>query len=158
MSPAGALDDECSGYCRYLTGRRATDYVASKYAAAHVHRRRELTAAPRTFDRLLWRLSTQGVWATRLADGYARFMAPSGVLRKKLVLLLAILECSPPFYEFVDSADAHGNVAACVRLAVSMALGGAISLAALVAIGPFHLLHAIFHRLAPAAVDRGVKR
>ena len=102
MSPAGELDDECSRYCRYLTGRPATNYVAGKYAAAHEYRQRELTAAPRTFDRLLWQLSTRGVWATRLADGYARFMAPSGLLRKKLVVLLAILECAPAVHEYFD--------------------------------------------------------
>jgi hypothetical protein len=41
-------------------------------------------------------------------DAYARFLAPHGTLRKKMVLLLAIVEVTPPYFHFIDTADAGG--------------------------------------------------
>jgi len=45
---------------------------------------------------------------TRSCDAYARFFSPRGALRKKMVLLLAILELTPPYFHFIDAADTGG--------------------------------------------------
>jgi hypothetical protein len=41
-------------------------------------------------------LASHGPWALRAADGYARFFAPASALRRKLAVLVAILESTAP--------------------------------------------------------------
>lgn len=95
------LDEECRVFCRYLLGEAPTPYVLSKYRAAHEAHRLEDTASP--FDFLLIRVARRSPWWARLADTYAALCYNDGVLRKKLVLLLAILESSPPTNASIDA-------------------------------------------------------
>ena len=62
-----------------------------------------------------------------LADAHARLFAPASALRRKLVLLLAILETSAPAFRRVDDPGPRGTVGAWLRLA---AIGGTAGLAA----------------------------
>ncbi len=104
--PCARLERECRVFGRYLLGRDVNPYVRLKYAQAH-----EILAwenAPGGFDSLLIRIAARHPMATKLCDAYARFFAPRGFLRKKLVLLLAIAEVSPPFCRALDATDAGG--------------------------------------------------
>lgn len=76
---------------------------------------------------------------TRLADAYAGRFCPGSALRRKLVLLLGLLECAQPSATHLDSPAARsvvgawaGLTAAAVRYAVSLA-------AAVLLLAPLHL-------------------
>lgn len=90
------LARECQVFTRYLVGREPTPYVIGKYRAAH-HAHSAFVPGSRFDARLVAvaRLHPAGAW---LVDAAARFLAPRGLLRKKLVLLLAVLETCPPFF------------------------------------------------------------
>lgn len=97
---------ECEVFTHYLCGSSPTPYVAEKYADAQ--RRNLAYAATASFDRYLIRIARLHPIATKLADVYARLFAPASVLRKRLILLLAILESttfSDAFLERVDSSS-----------------------------------------------------
>lgn len=94
------LERECRLFTRWLTGLAANEYVIGKYALAH--RANEALSARDRFDRLLLRLARLNRLAVRLADSYSAALRPRGVLRKKLVLLLAILETCPPYCDAVE--------------------------------------------------------
>ena len=105
MSPAGAgeLGRECEVFCRYLIGRAPDAYVLAKYAEAH-----RLTtdySGGSRFDRLLVSFAAWGSFSASLADSYACLFARQGILRRKVVLLLAILESCSPAQGFLDAIE-----------------------------------------------------
>lgn len=102
MSDARAtLERECRTFTRYLVGREPTPYVVGKYCDAHT------ASQAFTGDRFDHRITATArlhPFTTFVADAYARFFAPRGGFRKKLILLLAILETCPPFYREMEQA------------------------------------------------------
>ncbi len=95
------LERECRTFTRLLSGMPASPYVIIKYIDAHgVHPALDDAAG---FERTLIHAASAGPFAARLADAYARRAMPRGVLRKKLVLLLAILETSRGFHREIDA-------------------------------------------------------
>jgi hypothetical protein len=97
---AADLGRECEVFTRHIAGRRPTPYVVRRYADAHA-----VLAGMEPQDghgRWLLRVARTAPAACRVADAWARWAAPRSALRKKLVVLLAILEVSPPFAAELD--------------------------------------------------------
>jgi hypothetical protein len=126
VADAATLDRESDVFARYLAGGGADEYLRRKYREAHAAG--ALGAQGTTFDRALLAVARRGPWCARLADAHARVFAPGGLLRRKLVLVLALLECCAP--ERVDaprSRSALGFVARAAWLAAGFALLSALS-------------------------------
>lgn len=94
MASAAELERESDVFARYLTGGGGDDYLRRKYREAH--ERGALGPAASAFDRALVSVARRGTWWTRLADAHARLFLRGGLLRRKLVLVLALLECREP--------------------------------------------------------------
>ena len=125
MSEA-ALEAECRRFTRYLLGEDPSPYVVACYLRAH---RASPAFAPRdALDRVALRLAAMPLGAP-LADAHARLFAPASALRRKLVLLLAILETSAPSFRRVDDPGPRSAALAWGRLAW---IGLSAALAALV--------------------------
>ena len=103
------LAAECRVFCRYLIGKAPGARVTEAYCRAHdqgdVARGRVIG----TFDRVMVWLARSSPVATALVDAYAAVFAKTGLLRRKLVLLLAIMESSWPTCEAIDSVDSHSR-------------------------------------------------
>ena len=85
---------ECDVFCRYLVGRSATLFVAGKYAEAHSCDPRYCAAS--SFDSFLLGVASLSPQFAQWSDSYACVAARTSLLRRKLILLIAILEsCSP---------------------------------------------------------------
>lgn len=113
MSEA-ALEAECGRLTRYLLGEAPSSYVVACYLRAH---RASPAFAPQdAFDRVALRLAAAPLGAP-LADAHARLFAPTSTLRRKLVLLLAILETSAPSFRRVDAPGPRLAALAWLRLA-----------------------------------------
>lgn len=97
------LEDEGRAFAEALTGRAPDDDVVVQYARAHQHLALQASVP---FDHVLLDFACQGPWALRAADGYARFFASRSALRRKLAVLVAILESSAPSDEFFASREA----------------------------------------------------
>lgn len=89
------LSSECNIFVRYVLGVTASDYLIHNYVAAHRARPEELGFTEDTFGRLLLERARKGPGWTWLVDCYSRVFRTECLLRRKLVLLLALLECSP---------------------------------------------------------------
>lgn len=96
------LERECRVFGRYLLGQEMSPYVRTKYAEGHAALAWD--RGPGFFDPLLVAIAARHPLAVKPCDAYARFFRPRGLLRKKLVLLLAILEMTPPYYRSIDAA------------------------------------------------------
>ena len=98
---SGALARECEVFCRYLIGRAPDAYVLAKYGEAH-----RLTtdySGGSRFDGLLVGFAASAKVSASLGDSYASLFARQCILRRKLVLLLAILESCSPAHGFLDA-------------------------------------------------------
>ena len=125
------LEQECAVYARYLSARAPTAYLIEKYLDFHQKLGEKVRTDP--FDSFLIEVSARGTLWTRLADSYARIFRPDSVLRKKLILVLALLECAPPSFEALDQVPAGGLPGTVLRLAgasarflASLILGAAL--------------------------------
>ena len=102
MSAPRPLDAECAVFARHLVGAAPDAYVVGRYEAAHAARP-ETFASADAFGAFTVRLACHGPFAARMADAWCRLFEPRGLLRRKLVLLLAILETAPPFHREFDA-------------------------------------------------------
>lgn len=107
MSSRQELEKECRTYTHYLIGEPPDGYVETKYIDYHLRARAEV--APRDlFDEKLASLSARGVWWARIVDAYACRFYPTSAVRRKLVLTLALIECSPPSFRRLDVPERVG--------------------------------------------------
>jgi len=103
-----ALASECDTLCRYLTGREAPAEVIEHYVRAHelgLLEGQAASGAPSRSDRLLVLLAQGGPQSAGLADAISVLIAKKGLLRRKLVLLLAILESARSTWRGVDTVE-----------------------------------------------------
>ena len=117
LSLASELERECSSYALYLSGSAPTRYVVEKYL--DFHQKFGPYARLRSFDAFLLSLSARSAFWTRLADSYASVWRKDSILRKKIVLTLALLECAPPTSEMLDRVPGGGFAGAMVRLGMA---------------------------------------
>ncbi len=129
MSADAALDREAAVFVRYLTGAdpsspgqggAAGDYVLAKYRDAHA--RGAVGEATDGFDAALVRWAAAGPLRARWVDGYARFFASGGLLRRKLVLVLALLESRAPTDALVDQVEPGSRAGFLAGMTLSMGL------------------------------------
>ena len=97
------LELECRAYCRYLIGAEPDVYVLAKYSAAH---QELLTLQVRRtyFDQLLLSMPPAKS-VLKILDIYTRLFFKRSLLRKKWLLLVAILESSSPSYQYFDQME-----------------------------------------------------
>jgi len=100
------IEQECQSYARYLAGCAPTPYVIAKYLDFHQKMGNDPTGD--RFERLLVSVSARGPLWARLADSYCSIWRKNSLLRKKLVVVLALLECAPPGFEMLDRCPPGG--------------------------------------------------
>jgi hypothetical protein len=105
---------EADVFARLLTAGAASPAALDAYVAAHA--RLQALRPGSAFQQRLVRHAARGVFHARSADGYARLFDPHGPLRRKLVLMLAILESTPPTHRLLDSAVGGSFATAAPRL------------------------------------------
>lgn len=132
--------DDCRTLTQYLIGRDPSAYVAECY-------RRSLPSAAtpshRLIDRALLGAARLGGLPCRMADGYARWFRPTGDLRRRLTLLLAILETAPDTHGSINDAALGSRSRIIVALLGTLALSAiAIGLGVIV-FGPIHLVSGV---------------
>lgn len=132
------LDLECRTFARLFTRTPPNDYLLGSYAEAH--RNTGKFDPTDRFDPWLLRLARSGSAVARLADGYARFFAPRSLLRRKLILVLSLVEVTPPYYHDADGTASSSRVRIIVALAFRGLVGVAIAGLGLIAFGPVHLV------------------
>jgi hypothetical protein len=103
-SPRDLLATECTTFIKYLVGRSAPPDVVAAYQQAHEVSAVERAGRAPSLDRSLLRLARVGPASARVADAYAAVFARASVLRRKLVLLVAILESRGETAPMLDTA------------------------------------------------------
>jgi len=134
-----SLAFEHQRFARHLAAVSATPYQVEKYV--DFHRTRALT--PRSsFDAFLLALARSGVIGLVLADAYSGTLYRVCVLRAKLMLTLAILECSAPSFSALDAPDPGGRMTY-LRMAWSVLKAALILACACLVLAPVHAWFAL---------------
>jgi len=108
------LSKECNVFCYYLINQMPNKYVMEKYHDAHIVgsiKQSEINY----FDNLLIGIASINPFFTKLVDVYTSIFFKSSILRKKLILLLAILESCAPTCYYLDTVTHHSRVMIFVR-------------------------------------------
>jgi NADH dehydrogenase len=119
MAPArqdDALDRECRVFTKHLVGANPDELVMASYRRAVASL--PALAATSAWDRALLSVARGGTIGARCADAHAALFARSSTLRKRLVMLLAILESRSPYAEYIDKPLGGTPAGAIVRLGV----------------------------------------
>ncbi len=110
---------ECRVFTQHLLGRDPDEYVTATYRAALAGM--PVLSARGRFDEALLSFARIHPLCTKIADAYASLFLRAGALRKRLVLLLAILETRPPFSQAIDQAVGGSLPMLFIRLGVRTA-------------------------------------
>jgi hypothetical protein len=138
------LERECRSYAEYLAGRPPDEYVIGKYIECHEIGR--IAPASDAFDAFVTACAARSPFLARIADAYASRFLKYGSLRKKLVLVLALLECSRGTFEVLDRVDPGGVPGTIARLAWRVfVFAGALALS-LVLFPPVRAWKGLFER------------
>lgn len=129
------LRDECRALTGYLVGASPSAYIEEQYVrAANIHGL-AFDESLSCFDRVTIRLARSNRLAARAADAYCGLLHRRGVLRRKLIVLSAILEHVAPTSAAFDTVETRGPALAALALAghgilstLSLLLGVAILL------------------------------
>ena len=140
---------ECRTFARYLSGADPTDYATSCYirllpSAAVSDRAHRLL-----IERVLVGAGRAGSLPLRIADAYARFFLPRSLLRRRLILLLAILENSAPTERRFNSGTEGSLPGLVIRLAATLVASGLCLVAGVIAFGPVHIVSGAHGARAP---------
>lgn len=88
------MKDEAITFGKYLlSGETPDEKSISLYEAAHAHRS---IAIPEN-EKKLFRFALKNRWAIGAIDGALAFKNPGHVIRRKLLVMSAVLECRPQY-------------------------------------------------------------
>ncbi|MEJ7607140.1 MAG: hypothetical protein WKF37_12955 [Bryobacteraceae bacterium] len=111
------LRQECIALASYLTGLKPSGYVIRKYVAYHEDR----PGLVDPFDRILLNTTGWGNLTLWLADVYCTRFRKHSELRRRLVVTLALLECSPETAAYLDSPSYSNRLTLVVGLGAKAA-------------------------------------
>lgn len=134
------LAAECRTFSAYLIGQDPGPYVVEKYRAAHGAGNILYIRERDALDTLLVRLASRNHFFTRLIDLYTSLFFKHALVRKKLVLLLAILESAPATHAYFDSTDSLSTLRFGAMTLQRGLVSGVLLLLSLVSILPLHLV------------------
>lgn len=134
------LRRECVAWTRHLLGVAPSPAVLERYVDAHRLGVVETPGSSGAFDRALVRLARGGGLSARLCDVHGRLFRPAGLLRRKLVLTLALLEVDAAAHAHVDESRGSSALGVLAGLAGRAVLFGLLLLLGLFVFLPLRLL------------------
>ena len=140
------LDNECEVFCQYLINQKPNEYVLEKYQEGHRKGNMSRYQYLNRFDKLLISIAKINPFFTKLADTYARFFLTYSLLRKKLVLLLAILESSSPTHYYFDSENTKNKIKFYIKAFKKVLVFAFTLLFSTILLMPLHLILAMTSR------------
>ncbi|HUU36473.1 MAG TPA: NAD-dependent epimerase/dehydratase family protein [Vicinamibacterales bacterium] len=126
-SSSDTADRECRVFTRHLLGVEADASVLDTYRDAIA--RVPALASKSAFDDVLLATARRGAAWTHIADAYSALLARDSALRRRLVMVLAILETRAPFHHRIDAPDGVPGLKLWTRVGLRVVLA-AVSLAA----------------------------
>jgi hypothetical protein len=137
LGPSGVPERELVIFTRYLTNLAPTEYVRKQYCMSLLDRGLAEEAEFSAFDRLTLGFARRGVLFARFADAYCAIFRRRGAMRRRLILLMAILEHTAPYSDRFDRPAPRSAIGLCavvvlqsIQFALCLMIGGTLLLLA----------------------------
>ena len=143
------LGRECDVFCRYLVKQEPDDYIRKKYQKAHQVEGSTLKAFDDAFDTKLLKIATVHHFATRVVDAYTAIFFKHSIVRKKLILLLAILESCASTCRYLDSFDQLPKSALFLRIVNYVAAFSVVILIGMIILFPIRIITITGQKIFP---------
>jgi hypothetical protein len=144
--PERKLDRECEAFSAYLIRQRPNDYVLAKYRDAHDAGGIVESNEKRFLDRFLIGVAAANPIGAKLVDAYTAVFYKRSAVRRKWILLLAILESCAPTYKYFELPDVGGRFWLSVRL-LWLGLGFILAFGlSVILFAPAHLISLLWRR------------
>lgn len=114
---------ECRVFTRYLAGADLSLMVEEAYIRGHQVSAVEQTEGSHAFEQTLLRIARTSPGLAQAADGYAVVFAKASQLRRKLVLLVAILESRQQTAQAIEPPSSGSLPRRIVSVAVRVVAG-----------------------------------
>ncbi len=137
------LNNECNVFSYYLIHQRPNHYVLDKYRDAHREGNIFHNLEPNPLDTFLLKIATRYPLVTQLVDLYTSLFLRSSLIRKKMVILLAILESCAPTYAYFDTPDLGRRMVVCIKILQKGVVFILVLFLSIVSLMPLHLLFII---------------
>lgn len=111
------LNRECNIFCKYLIHQKPNNYVVEKYHDAHI---RGSISKLIGFDNFLNNIASISPFFTKLSDVYTSIYLKRSAFRRKLILLIAILESCPPTCNCFDLTTASYKPVIFLKMSAKM--------------------------------------
>jgi len=144
----GALDRECIAFSRYLIKQRPSLYVMDKYRDAHLASDFLNRSKLKAMDRLLLNVGSRHSLLAKLVDSYTSIFFKTSAIRKKWILLLAILESCAPTFEYFDSPESSNRSLVVIRMIGNLLGSAFILLLSVVLFLPLHMILRLYSVLS----------
>lgn len=143
-APDGALlAAECRTFARHLADAEVEAYTLACYERLLPSAALPADTASLLIERTLLAAGRAGGVLLRMADGYAVVFRPRCALRRRLLLLFAILENSPGTSHALNTGDEGSFAAVSARMIASMTVSVLCTLAGVVVFAPVHVASAL---------------
>ena len=143
------LSRECDVFCRYLLKQEPNDYIRKKYQKAHQAEGSTLKAFDDAFDVKLLKIATLHHFATRIVDTYTVIFFKHSIVRKKLILLLAILESCGSTCHYLDSFNQLPKSILFIRIMKYVMAFSIVILVSMIVLCPIHIITITGQKIFP---------
>lgn len=140
--PDDVLTSEARVFTAYLCGDDITADISDHYLKATRTLAIDHQPADR-FDRMTLAFARRGVGFAWLADSYAALFNRGGMLRRRLALLMSILENAPTSHRHFEQSPSQGPVAAVLKLGLNGVTEAAVLVVATAIFMPARILLAL---------------
>lgn len=146
--PKRVLDRECLAFSVYLIRQRPNEYVLAKYRDAHDASGIVELNEKSFLDRFLIGVAAVHPIGAKLVDAYTAVFYKRSAVRRKWILLLAILESCAPTFKYFDLPDGGGRFSMAARL-LWQGLGFILAFSlSVILFAPAHLISVICSKRA----------
>jgi hypothetical protein len=130
---------EAQVFARHLFRMECPEAVVESYARFHGLHPARLSSDGNWFDRLLMKMGRQRLLLA-VADSYAALFRPHSILRRRLVLCLALLECRPECDQALQRSHSAGRFQIGLELSLALLVQVCVTMVAVVILGPVDLV------------------
>jgi hypothetical protein len=132
------LEYETRLFTRYLINSDPDRYILGKYVEAH--RQNRIHGEVGHFDNFILQAARKSFFLTKLADSYTTVFYRKSILRKKFILLLAILESCAPTCHCIDSSDNLSKLTLTIKMFQKSAIFSIALFLATIVFMPVHII------------------
>ena len=141
-----AIATECRVFARHIADDDPSPYVLAAYERLLPSAMLAPAEESRLIERALLDMGRAGGLRLRLADSYACLFRSRGGLRRRLVLMVAILENSPSSAPLLNTGDEGSFIAVSARMVASVAVSALCTLGGVLVFAPVHVVSALVSR------------